>query len=54
MKTLSEQAEERRQTKLNAIKRQVKSGRLVVRQMTSEERAEHSPRPSPQGEGSRS
>ena len=38
MKTIQEQREERRQTKLNHLKRQVKAGRLVVRQMTDEER----------------
>jgi hypothetical protein len=42
MKTIREQVEARRQTKLKAIERQVKTGRLVVRQMTPEERAEFS------------
>ena len=40
MKTIREQAEARRQTKLKSIKRQVQTGRLVVRQMTDEERAD--------------
>lgn len=43
MKTIREQADARRRSKLNAIARQVKSGRLVVRQMTPEERAELAP-----------
>ena len=47
MKTIREQFEARRQTKLDGIRRQVKSGRLVVRQMTSAERA-HFPAPAPQ------
>jgi hypothetical protein len=40
MKTIREQEEARRRTKLNSIRRQVKTGRLVVRQMTDEERAQ--------------
>jgi hypothetical protein len=38
MKTIQEQREERRQVKLRHIRGQVKSGKLVVRQMTAEER----------------
>jgi hypothetical protein len=38
MKTIQEQREERRQAKLKHMQRQIKSGRLVVRQMTAEER----------------
>lgn len=38
MKTISEQLEARRQSKLKSIRRQVKTGTLVVRQMTDEER----------------
>jgi hypothetical protein len=38
MKTIREQREERRQAKLKHMERQVKAGRLVVRQMTAEER----------------
>jgi hypothetical protein len=38
MKTIREQVEERRQVKLNHLQRQVKAGKLVVRQMTDEER----------------
>ena len=40
MKTIREQVEARRRSKLKAIHRQVKTGRLVVRQMTDEERAQ--------------
>lgn len=35
----SERAEKRRRSKLEGIRRQVRSGKLVVRQMTAEERA---------------
>jgi len=42
MKTIREQADARRQSKLKSIARQVKTGRLVVRQMTPEERADAS------------
>jgi hypothetical protein len=53
MKTIREQVEDRRQSKLKSIRRQVKTGRLVVRQMTPEER-ERFPRPAPlRGNGSR-
>jgi hypothetical protein len=38
MKTIREQREERRQVKLKHVRGQVKSGKLVVRQMTAEER----------------
>ncbi len=53
MKTIREQAEARRQTKLNAIRRQVKTGKLVVRQMTAEERAQASTAPSSDTQGRR-
>ena len=49
MKTIREQVEARRQTKLEGIRRAVKSGRLVVKQMTSEQQAEF-PAPAPQRE----
>ncbi len=49
MKTIREQVEARRQTKLEGIRRQVRSGRLVVRQMTSEQQAQF-PAPAPQRE----
>ena len=39
MKTIHEQQEERRQAKLKHLQRQVKAGKLVVRQMTAEERS---------------
>ena len=51
MKTIREQAEARRQSKLKAIERQVKTGRLVVRQMTPEERAEFSSRDADEKDG---
>jgi hypothetical protein len=38
MKTIREQQEERRQLKLAGVRRQVKNGSLVIRQMTPEER----------------
>jgi len=38
MTTIREQGEKRRRAKLQHIQRQVKSGKLVVRQMTAEER----------------
>jgi hypothetical protein len=41
--TPRERAEAQRQTKLQSIKRQVKAGKLVVRQMTAEERAAFPP-----------
>jgi hypothetical protein len=41
--TPRERAEAQRQTKLLSIKRQVKAGKLVVRQMTAAERAEFPP-----------
>jgi hypothetical protein len=41
--TPRERAAAQRQTKLLAIKRQVKAGKLVVRQMTAAERAEFPP-----------
>jgi hypothetical protein len=41
--TPRERAEAQRQAKLKSIRRQVKSGKLVVRQMTSAERSELPP-----------
>jgi len=38
MKTIQEQREERRQAKLKHMQRQIKAGRLVVRDMTAAER----------------
>jgi len=43
MKTMRERAEERRRSKLDAIGRQIRSGKLVVRQMTAAERAQFPP-----------
>lgn len=43
MKTVREQAEQRRRSKLDAIGRQIRSGKLVVRQMTAAERAQFPP-----------
>ena len=45
MTTPRERAEAQRQTKLESIRRQVKAGKLVVRQMTPAERAEFPPSP---------
>ena len=45
MTTPRERAEAQRQSKLLSIKRQVKAGKLVVRQMTPAERAEFPPLP---------
>jgi hypothetical protein len=41
--TSQEQTEAKRRTKQQWIRRQVKAGKLVVRQMTPEERAEFPP-----------
>jgi hypothetical protein len=41
--TPRERADAQRQTKLLSIKRQVKAGKLVVRQMTDAERADFPP-----------
>jgi hypothetical protein len=38
MKTIRQQQEQRRQEKLAGVRRMVKSGSLVIRQMTPEER----------------
>jgi len=45
MKTTRERAEEKRLAKLDAVQEQVESGRLVIRQMTDEERRRYPPRP---------
>jgi hypothetical protein len=44
MKTAHERQEEKKQAKLAHIRQQVKAGTLVVRKMTSKERAENPPR----------
>ena len=54
MTTPRERAEAQRASKLLSIKRQVKAGKLVVRQMTPAELAEHPPLPDPgRGKSSR-
>jgi hypothetical protein len=45
MKTAKERAEERRREKLAAVDKQIRSGSLVVRQMTAAERERYPPRP---------
>lgn len=45
MKTPRERAEEKRAEKLEVVRQQVKSGSLVIRQMTDEERRRYPPRP---------
>ena len=44
MKTTREKAEEKRQAKLALIDEQVRSGTLVIRRMTAEERRRYAPR----------
>ena len=45
MKTARERAEEKRLEKLEHVQEEVKSGSLVIRQMTDEERERYPPRP---------
>ena len=47
MKTTQERAQERRRQKLADVEAQIRSGSLVVRQMTAAERARYPPRPAP-------
>jgi hypothetical protein len=47
MASIADQKQERRVAKLADVERQIKSGSLVVRQMTPAERAQHPPRPRP-------
>ena len=49
MKTVKQQQEERRQAKLDDVQRKVASGSLVIRQMTSAERARYPAPPPEQG-----
>ena len=42
---MRERAEEKRQEKLDFVRKQVKSGALIIRQMTAEERRRYPPRP---------
>jgi hypothetical protein len=45
MKSTWERAEEKRQEKLAQMREQVEDGKLVIRQMTDEERLRYPPRP---------
>ena len=45
MKTPQERAEEKRRQKLEEMQEQIRSGSLVVREMTPEERERNKPRP---------
>jgi hypothetical protein len=47
MKSTQERQQERRRQKLAEVQAQIHSGSLVVRQMTSAERALNPPRPAP-------
>jgi hypothetical protein len=47
MKTTQERALERRREKLAAVEEQIRSGSLVVRKMTTAERARYPPRQGP-------
>ena len=48
MKTTRERAEQKRAEKLEAVREQVESGSLQIRQMTDEERRRYAPRNAPQ------
>jgi hypothetical protein len=45
MKTPQQRAEDRRRQKLEEVQAQIRSGSLVVRQMTAAERERNPPRP---------
>jgi anti-sigma28 factor (negative regulator of flagellin synthesis) len=47
MKTAQERQQEKRREKLAAIEAQIRSGSLIVRQMTAAERTRYPPRPAP-------
>jgi hypothetical protein len=47
MKTTEERRQERRRAKLAEVEAQIRSGSLVVRQMTAAERRRNPPRPAP-------
>jgi hypothetical protein len=47
MKSSRERAEEKREEKLENVREQLANGKLVVRQMTPEERELYPPRPTP-------
>jgi anti-sigma28 factor (negative regulator of flagellin synthesis) len=51
MKSAQERAEDRRRQKLAEVQAQIRSGSLVVRQMTPAERAQYPPRPAPPRRG---
>lgn len=54
MSTARERAEQKRAEKLATVREQVKSGSLVIRQMTDEERRRYPPRaPRPNRRGRR-
>ena len=53
MKSARERQEEKRAEKLDAVRQQVQSGSLVIRQMTDEERRRYPPRPAPAKRGAR-
>jgi len=48
MKSTQERQQDRRRQKLAEVQAQIRSGSLVVRQMTAAERALNPPRPAPQ------
>jgi hypothetical protein len=48
VKTSRERAEEKREEKLELIREQVANGKLVVREMTDEERLKYPSRPVPE------
>jgi hypothetical protein len=45
MKTAKERAEEQKRAKLALIRKQVKTGKLIIREMTPAERKKYPPRP---------
>ncbi len=47
-KSARERADEKRAQKLALVREQVKSGSLVIRRMTDEERRRYPPRPAPE------
>jgi hypothetical protein len=47
VKTTRERAKEKRQSKLDLVREQVRNGSLVIRQMTVEERERYPQRPGP-------
>ncbi len=47
MKTSRERAEEKREEKLDHIQQQLDNGKLVIREMTAEEKLQYPPRETP-------